>query len=59
MHKWKSCWIFRRVRTISKSDCYLQSASPSVHPSAWNRSAPTRIFIQFGIWIFSKICREN
>jgi len=41
MHKWKNCWIFRRVRKIYKSDCFLRHVSPFVYPSAWNRSAPT------------------
>jgi len=40
--------IFKRVRKIAKSDCYLGDLSvrSSVRPSAWNNSSPTgRIFI--------------
>jgi hypothetical protein len=33
---------------------------PSVRPSAWNNSSPTkRIFMKFNYWIFSKICWGN
>ena len=36
--------IFRRVRKMSKTGCYLRH----VCPSAWNNSAPTgRIFMKF------------
>jgi hypothetical protein len=49
--------IFRRVRKIEKSDCYLRhaclSACPSVRSSAWNNMSPTgRIFIKFYILVF-------
>jgi hypothetical protein len=49
--------VFRRLRKISKSDCWLYHVCPFVRlslcPSARNNSASTgRIFIKFGIWGF-------
>jgi hypothetical protein len=40
--------IFRRVRKISKSDCYLRH----VRPSAWNSVPTGRIFMKADIWLF-------
>jgi hypothetical protein len=33
IHKRKSCWIFRCVRKIAKSDCYIRHVCLSVLPS--------------------------
>ena len=51
--------IFRCVRKIAKSDCYLHLICLSVctpaHPSSWNILAPPEwIFMKFGIWVFFK-----
>ena len=47
--------VVTRVRKIVKSDYQLPSrlsVRPSVRPSAWNNSAPTRrIFVKFQIWV--------
>ena len=49
---WKLLWtysmLFRRIRKIAKSDCYLRH----VRLSASNNSAPTeRIFMKFDTWV--------
>ena len=47
--------VFRRVRKIAKSDCWLRHVCPSV---AWNNSAPTgRIFMKFDIF-FESLSRK-
>ena len=48
----KICRGLRRVRKITKSDCYPLWYL-SVRPPSWNNSAPTgRIFMKFGMWVF-------
>jgi hypothetical protein len=45
--------IFRCVRKIGKSDCWLRHVCPSVRLSTWNNSAPTgRIFMKIEIHVF-------
>jgi len=59
---WADCTILWRVCKIEKSDRYLHHIRPWVRPSVRThgktRFTNTRIFMQFYIWYFLKICRE-
>jgi hypothetical protein len=54
-HNW-AYTVFRRVRKIAISDCWIHRVCPSV----WKNSAPTeRIFMKFDIWVFFRKSVEN
>jgi len=43
--------VFAKFRTATIS--FVTSLCTSVHPSAWNNSAPTgHIFMRFYVWVF-------
>ena len=53
-------YTFKAIRKIATRDRWLRHVCLSLHPSAWDNSAPTeRVFIKFDIKYFLKICLGN